>query len=209
MKTLLTYLFFSFLVTLGCEAKAQDNCGYEVRYLGDQMAFYQGDSALTDFVFTEVAFFNEGYVWVNKGELYAYLDSDLNEITPYIYTDVSEFENGLAIVSIDSSQSYQLIDTKGHVLAAGYQRIKQCSAGYTTVLLNEKWGLLDPNGNAFIQPMYEHPLQLLEHQLLRACLKNKWGIIDLYGNVVVDFTYDLITPSLVGYPSGKKLVLPK
>ncbi|MGI6657824.1 MAG: WG repeat-containing protein [Dethiobacteraceae bacterium] len=60
------------------------------------------------------------------------------------------------------------------------------------VLLKDKWGFLDKNGNFVIQPTYEDVYPFTEEGLARAKTDGKWGFIDTKGNVVIDFIYDYV-----------------
>ena len=113
------------------------------------------------------------------------------------YDSTGAFSEGLAYVRDPDNSIWGFIDETGSI-ALNLKEIKvdrtymKCTEGLVGVLLKDKWGFLDKNGNFVIQPTYEDVYPFTEEGLARAKTDGKWGFIDTKGNVVIDFIYDYV-----------------
>jgi hypothetical protein len=162
---------------------------------GDLYALESNDTLITPYIFTEVSTFHEGIAWVNKGELYGYIDSLGNNITDFIYADVSAFENGFARVSKDTSdQKFGYINNNGNPTCdLKYSNVKAFRKGLAAVQNDSVWGLIDTVGFEIIPTDYDYPPIVINSSFIIVSKSAKWGIIDQDENVIYPFVYSLIT----------------
>lgn len=170
---------------------------------GDYYALMDGDTYLTSFIFSEISSFQEGLCWVNKGDLYGYIDTLGKEICPFVYTDVSRFHNGFAAVSRDSTLGF--INSSGEeICPLKYNRVSTFSHGLAGVQVDSLWAVLDTNGKEVSSMSYQYPPMVLSKNFVVVCRGNKWGVINHLGKEVYPFQYDLITREGVAYMENKK-----
>ncbi len=156
--------------------------------------------------FTEVAAFSEGKTWVNKGEKYAFIDSNGLFITEFKYDVVGGFENGFATVSVDSL--YGFINAEGiEITALKYDRVRNFKGGFADVQLDDLWGLIDSSGTETIDPVADLPLIRLEQNYVAMKYRGYWGVTDFKGKIVIPFTYDCILPDATAYKGSVRLSL--
>ena len=70
-----------------------------------RMAIQVDSIIISDFVYTEVSELSEGKAYVAQGELYAYINERGEELTPYVFTVATNFQNGLLRFSISTQSS--------------------------------------------------------------------------------------------------------
>lgn len=176
---------------------------------GDYYALERNGTLLTGYVFTEVSTFIEGKAWVNKGELYGYIDTLGQPITLFEYADVSAFNKGYAIVSKDTlGGHFGVINHTGYeICKLKYSRAHTFSNGIAPVLLDSVWGLLDTFGRELITPQYDYPPIVVSASFIVVSKQGKWGVINRKGAIVYDFKYDLITEDGVAFIANEKVYL--
>jgi hypothetical protein len=84
-----------------------------------------------------------------------------------------------------------------------YDFIGDFSEGYAKVKLNDKWGLIDTEGNEIVRPEYVQVGDFHEG-LVAVKMKpeaHNWGFIDKTGEVVVPPKYDDVANFYLGYAS--------
>lgn len=64
------------------------------------------------------------------------------------------------------------------------------SNGLATIMINDKYGKINTEGEIIIQPKYDK-LEAYENGLIAACKDCQWGYIDCNDNVIVDFQYEV------------------
>lgn len=170
----------------------------QVKQAGDYFAFARNGVEITPYEYTEVSSFVEGIAWVNKGDLYGYIDTNLNLITEFVYSDVSAFHNGYAMVARDST--FGFIDTNGtEICPLIYERVKPFEHGVASVYNGMQWSLLNEEGREIMPFQFTYPLTVLSPSFIIVCKDKKWGVIDAYGGVRYPMQYDLITSEGVAY----------
>lgn len=135
-------------------------------------------------------YFSEGLAPVEDNDLWGYIDLDGNLIIPCQYTNVSYFNDGLAMVK-KADDDWNCIDTKGNVLFSfDCVGSNGFSEDLAMVWVGEKdnplAGYIDKNGSLVIPAIYKNALVFSNG---RAPVANgeKWGVIDKLGNTIVDF----------------------
>lgn len=181
----------------------------EFKRAGDYYALYHQGQALTPYVFTEVSSFVEGKAWVNKGELYGYIDTLGNSITSFSFADVSSYRHGFAIVSQDTNGgNFGIINQQGIPLCdLKYDRIKDIVSGFAAVQKDSSWGLMDTSGVEAITPQFDHPPIIISSSFIIVSKNDKWGVINSSGNIQYEFIFDLITADGTAYTKNSKQYL--
>lgn len=173
---------------------------------GDYYAFMSDSTYLTGFVFTEISLFNEGIAWVNKGELYGYVDTGLRQVTDYVYTDVSKFTNGFATVSRDSL--FGFIDTSGkEICALNYIEVRGFNHGCAPVKKEAGWTIINTIGKVMFDSIYTYPPFIVSNRFIIVAKHGKWGVVNNKEQELYPFCYDLITADGVAYVGDKKIYL--
>ena len=176
---------------------------------GDFYALERNGDLLTSFVYTEVSTFCDGKAWVNRGDLYGYIDTLGHPVTTFDYADVSAFEKGYAIVSKDTlGGNFGVINHTGYeICKLTYSRIQQFSEGLAPIQKDSVWGLLDTFGRELIRPQYDYPPIVITNGFIIVAKNGKWGIVNLQGHEVYPLTFDLITKDGVAYSRENKIYL--
>ncbi len=176
---------------------------------GDFYALERHGDLLTGYVFSEVSSFSDGKAWVNKGELYGYIDTLGRPITLFHFADVSAFQNGYAIVSKDTlGGNFGVINHTGYeICKLTYTRIKHFSKGFAPIQHDTVWGLLDTLGREVITPEFDVPPIVISANFIIVSKKGRWGVIKISGEVVYDLEFDLITKDGVAFKQNEKLYL--
>jgi len=160
----------------------------------------------TAYIYTEVSAFVEGICWVNKGELYAFMDTSLRLITDFVYTDVRAFENSFAMVSRDST--FGFIDQNGkEICALTYGQARNFRHGFAPVMTDSLWGLIDTEGKETFQPMLDFPPYSVKENFIISSKDGKWGVINSGMKAVYKFEYDFITSDGMAFKNGRAYLL--
>ena len=188
-------LFFSIEVSSQIEYKRR------VKY-----AAFKGTTQVTDYIFTEATNFVEHRSWVNKGELYGYVDTNMSAITDFVYTAVSLFQNGFAAISRDSTFGYINLEGK-EITKLKYDHVLPFQYGYGRVSKNNNWGLVDSSGREIVSLKYKYPPIVLRSNFIAVCFHNLWGIIDEKGNILYPFIYNAIDINGVAWLNNEKVLI--
>ncbi len=168
---------------------------------GDYYALCKDSVPVTPYVYTEVSKFHEGIAWVNKGDLYGYIDTNLAEITLFQFTDVSAFQNGYAVVSLDSLFGY--INRMGEMESTmHYLEALPMQHGLAAVRDSMGWTMLDTSFRPISIQRFDIPPKALSDDFIIVSRNGSWGVTNRKGEIIHALTYDLITTDGVGY-NGK------
>ncbi len=149
--------------------------------------------------FDEVRKFNEGQAAVRIGSSWGFVSSQGVLIDPQ-YEGVSDFKNGLSIVTKNGKQ--QIIDKQNQpLLAAAYGRITFGPDGFFYTEENGKYGLVSPEGKEILLPIYDE-LRREDSNRILVRLDSKYGLIDEQGNYLLPLYYKNIL-----FDSGSKQIL--
>lgn len=99
---------------------------------------------------------SEGFFVVeNSSGWYGYADTSGKIVIPCKFKDARNFSLGLAKVYWDDHSVY--INTKGEIVIDpyNYEKVGEYSFGLLPFKKNGKWGVLDNQGNIYIQPVYD------------------------------------------------------
>ena len=186
----------------------QNSTAQNVSYsdTNDLMSVVSPGGLGTNHIFTEVAAFHEGICWVNKGDLYGYLDTNLNELTDFVYTAVANFKNHFAIVSRDSLCGF--INQSGHeIVELKYHQCRNFDGGFASVMCDSLWGLVNASGNLVHPCEFDFPPFSCAPGFIIACRNFKWGVLGTDLSILYPFNYDFINSQGVAYLGEAFIIL--
>ena len=139
-----------------------------------------------------------GYVIpVSIDEKYGFINEDGEYIVEPVYTEVSQFSEGLACVAVGEYWAYGYIDMSGKmVIDPIYNLAYPFSEGYAVVQLegSSRWGLIDPEGNWVLEPIYAKMTSMyegtiivtedLQHFMILNSNFNEVGSFDIFGGSI-------------------------
>ncbi|MEM9326525.1 MAG: WG repeat-containing protein, partial [Bacteroidota bacterium] len=140
--------------------------------------------------------FCEGMAAIKLIGMWGLINIDERLVIQPFYASVSDFSNGLAIVS---NGMYGLIDKQGkHRFELEYSKIIRTSAG-TYIMADKRGqqGLASAEGRLILSPFYEQ-LDDIGTGLIVATRNNKKGIYDHSGKLLASFVHDEVV-SLPSY----------
>lgn len=175
-----------------------------IKTQGEKFALFSDSSQVTEYIYTEVAYQRQGAIWVNKGDLYGYIDSSGKEITEFIYDEVSGFYDGRARVARDSM--YGFINESGNeVIGIQYRNATLFREGIASAEKDSgQWILIDTNGHQVGNFILDHPAHYENGNFICICSNGKWGVINNNGVMIQDFRFDLIRPNGTAWLNDKK-----
>ncbi|WP_026476125.1 WG repeat-containing protein [Alkaliphilus transvaalensis] len=150
-------------------------------------------NTVVDFIWDGSLPFYQGLAAVWLDGKWGYINHD-NEIVVPIEFDYygMEFGDGLIILKDDEYHFYNL---KTHELTKyemHFDFVNEPQEGLAPVLLDGKWGFINPEGDVIVPIIYDSVGVFSEG---RAGVKvgNYWGYVDQQGNVIVEPQYDALT----------------
>lgn len=144
-----------------------------------------------------------GLIMVQKGEKWALLDSNLNMLTDYCFTDVAVNSRGLAFCGnyavVADEAGYFLINRNGEAcFEARFAGAKGMEGGLFAVQdASGKWGFADENGQIIVECKYEDAYSFSD-RLAAVKYGGKWGYINKYGTLAIEWQYEQAYPFLEG-----------
>ncbi len=123
---------------------------------------------------------------------YAYINTNGNYVTSFLYDDAEDIFEGIARVSV--AKKFGLINDKGtEITAPTYQGISSFNEETATIEEDGKFGFINKQGIITIKPQYEFAMPYSEG-LAGVLINNKWGFINKAGALSVPAIYDGIKP---------------
>jgi hypothetical protein len=155
-------------------------------------ALSKNDTLITPFVFTEVGPFTENCAFANKGEWYAYIDTNGNALTPCMFETVTAFKNGYAIAG--DTLGIGLINCEFKVVVPFvFLRVILQKNEYVAVQDTlEKWGVYHILGKSILPCAYDLPPQRVNDQYFIVVKNNLYGVVNDKNELVHPFQYQYI-----------------
>jgi len=140
-------------------------------------------------------FENERMFYVNTANDIKYLNEKFKEIPTSDYSDVGNFNNGMASVYLPGKKKFGFIDSTGRLcVPAIYDHPESGFAmedGRSAIVrMNSKKGVINRKGEVIIPFLYDELYGSRNGYL--AYLNRKAGFIDLKGSIIVPLLYDNI-----------------
>lgn len=171
------------------------------------MALSKNDSLITDYIFSEISEFSEHKAYAAKGELYGYIDTNGQELSPFIFTVANNFKNGFAVVGDSFSQG--LINAKMQlVVPVRFYRVMLPKLGLIRIQNHDGfWGLYDTNGYLKVHCAYDLPPLYRSKEYIVVRKDLEYGVINDCNEIVYNTSYQYIGLDGIAYKSGLALRL--
>jgi len=169
--------------------KTEQKYGFDVSNLEYKFAFInkQGNY-ITDFIFDDCDDFTTPVVRFLQGTNFGLLDTNGQIIVTARYANMSSFNEGLAVVSLNGK--FGFINQAGiEVIKPVFDYARMFSNGLAAVYVGNKIGFINTNGEMIIPPQFDAVRPFGENRCA-VLVTNKWGIIDNKGLFIYNPMFD-------------------
>ncbi len=129
-----------------------------------------------------------------KDKKISFYKKDGSLISGAAYDQVSDFENGMAIVKRGATYGYLSLD--GREVKPVYQEARFFEDGLAAVKEKGRWGVIDMTGRYVVSPTYKDTGAAFEEgRLAVKNQKNLWGFIDREGQEIIPPAYKAVSPA--------------
>ena len=129
-----------------------------------------------------------------KDKKISFYKKDGSLISRAAYDQVSDFENGMAIVKRGATYGYLSLD--GREVKPVYQEARFFEDGLAAVKEKGRWGVIDMTGRYIVSPIYKDTgAAFQEGRLAVKSQKNLWGYIDREGKEIIPLAYKAVSPA--------------
>lgn len=129
-----------------------------------------------------------------KDKNISFYKNDGSLISGAAYDQVSDFENGMAIVKRGATYGYLSLD--GREVKPVYQEARFFKDGLAAVKEKGRWGVIDMTGRYVVSPTYKDTGAAFEEgRLAVKNQKNLWGFIDREGQEIIAPDYKAVSPT--------------
>lgn len=129
-----------------------------------------------------------------KDKKISFYKNDGSLISDAAYDQVSDFENGMAIVKRGATYGYLSLD--GREVKPVYQEARFFEDGLAAVKEKGRWGVIDMTGRYIVSPTYKDTgAAFKEGRLAVKNQKNLWGYIDREGKEIIPPAYKAVSPA--------------
>lgn len=129
-----------------------------------------------------------------KDKNISFYKKDGSLISRAAYDQVSDFENGMAIVKRGATYGYLSLD--GREVKPVYQEARFFEDGLAAVKEKGRWGVIDMTGRYIVSPIYKDTgAAFQEGRLAVKNQKNLWGYIDREGKEIIPPAYKAVSPA--------------
>jgi hypothetical protein len=175
------------------------------KHPGSHKYQYTTPDTTSGYIYNEASEWSEGKAFVAKGDLYAYIDTDLNELTPYVFAQAGNFINGFAVVG-DSNYQSVLNRHMQLILPLRYVRARLPQLGLIVVQSAQGlWGAYDTLGNQALPVIYDLPPQILSLERIIVRKDDLYGVVNSCNEVQFKCRYQYIHPDGIAFKQGKQL----
>lgn len=140
-----------------------------------------------------VCFFSEGFARVlSHFKIWSFINDKGHKITKYDYTELQDYQEGLATVKRNNKWGY--IDKLGkEIIRCTYSSAFPFNQGLARVKSSEnhKWGFIDKHQNVIVNFIYEEASDI-RNGIAKVKTKDKWGIINKFGILICPCIYSEI-----------------
>lgn len=171
------------------------------------MALTKNDSVITEYIYSEISEFSENKAYAAKGELYGYIDTNGNDLSPYLFTVANNFKNGYAVIGDSFSQG--LINAKMQlVVPVRFYRVMLPKLGLIRIQNHDGyWGMYDTTGYLKIHCAYDLPPLYRSREYIIVRKDLGYGVINDCNEVRFNTSYQYIGTNGIAYRSGLALRL--
>jgi hypothetical protein len=170
-------------------------------------ALSKNDSLITDFVYTELGPFTENCAFANQGELYAYIDTNGNALTSWMFETVTSFENGLAVVG-DSAGVGMIDSAFNTIIPFQFLSVKKSKSQRVSVQdTTEKWGVFSLDIGLIIPCEYDYPPIEVSEMLFIVIKDNQYGVVNHQNVIIYPLNYQYISKGGLAYKDDNIQIL--
>ncbi|MBE5944450.1 MAG: WG repeat-containing protein [Lachnospiraceae bacterium] len=163
-------------------------------YDGSTWSFYDMDQNFICGGYEEVSSMGNGYAAVKTNGKWQMINSSGEPITDELYEDIKIDDRGVAFRGCYFGKVegfYYMYDENGErIVEQPFQDAKvfQDTEGYAAILLYNKWGFVNLEGEIVIEPEYDDA-RSFRKELAAVKIDGMWGYIDYEQNLVIDNIY--------------------
>lgn len=129
-----------------------------------------------------------------KDKKISFYKKDGSLISSAAYDQVSDFENGMAIVKRGATYGYLTLD--GREVKPVYQEARFFEDGLAAVKEKGRWGVIDMTGRYIVPPTYKDTgASFKKGRLAVKNRKNLWGYMDREGKEIIPPAYKAVSPA--------------
>lgn len=129
-----------------------------------------------------------------KDKKISFYKKDGSLISGAAYDQVSDYENGMAIVKRGATYGY--LSLEGREVKPVYQEARFFEDGLAAVKEKGRWGVIDMTGRYVVSPTYKDTGAAFEEgRLAVKNQKNLWGYIDREGKEIIPPAYKAVSPA--------------
>ena len=157
--------------------------------------------------YNEIELLNKDFFRVKRAGKYGLLTKDDKLTVPCKYDFVSEPSDGYVVVR--TGKKWGVIEQSGKIALAPTNRFEKIFAykeGYAKVLVDGKYGFIDPHGNIYISMQYSDA-GYVSNGMIPIKINGKWGFVNTDEKLSVQPYYDQVWPfhkgAAIVYLNGK------
>lgn len=201
-------LVIAFFVLFGLpNAINAQNLGVKYHPNNGYIALTKNDTLITEYIYTEISEFSEYKAYAAMGDLYGYIDTNGQAMSPFIFTVANNFKNGYAVIG--DSFSLGLINAKMQlVVPVRFNRVFLPHLGLAVVQNKDGyWGAYDTLGALKVNCAYDIPLQFDSREYIVVRQNKYYGVINDCNEIIFNASYQYIGRNGIAYRSGIPLRL--
>lgn len=140
-------------------------------------------------IYDKIKYLSNGLAIVKNGSKYGVINKEGKILTPIKYSYIKDYSNGMALV-IDENMKGGFIDDKGiEVVSPKFKYTEDFQKNSTVVLIENKFAVIDKNGNYTIPPQ-EGRINSLGEDLYSVKEGNKFYLKNMYNMNINNIAYD-------------------
>lgn len=139
--------------------------------------------------------FKNGVAAVKKGNTWALINVNEEQLTDFIFEDVvlDEYDTccNEGVIFVKKDGKYYMVNTQGRKISdQGFDDAKSfAGSGPAAVCISGKWGFVDATGNVVIDPQYE-AANSFNIGLGGVCVDGSWGYINTNGTIRIECQFE-------------------
>lgn len=133
---------------------------------------------------------NTKYYQIKKNNKWGFVNKELKEVIPVIYSWISDFSEGASAVMLRGRVGF-INKNNVTVIPFEYDEAEPYVNGLAIVGKNDKYGIINRTGEAIVPVIYDE-IGETSNQFISIELNGKYGFIDRKGNLKVGLQYESV-----------------
>lgn len=139
--------------------------------------------------------FKNGVAAVKKGNKWALINTNEEQITDYIFEDIilDEYDTccNEGVIFVKKDGKYYMLNSKGsRITDQAFDDAKSfAGSGPAAICISGKWGFVDKTGKIVIEPQYEDA-KSFNIGLGAICVEGAWGYINTKGTIRIECQFE-------------------